>query len=30
MWRHGPVDGFFTSCPANVFLPKRGWKEKMG
>lgn len=24
------LDGFFTSYPANVFLLKNDWKEKMG
>jgi hypothetical protein len=30
MMQIGMVIGFFTSYPANVFLLRRGWKEKMG
>ena len=30
MMQIGMIIGFFTSYPANIFLLKAGWKEKMG
>ena len=30
MMQIGMIIGYFTSYPVNVFLLKRGWKEKMG
>jgi hypothetical protein len=29
MMQVGMIVGFFTSYPANIFLLKTGWKEKM-
>jgi hypothetical protein len=29
MMQIGMIVGFFTSYPANLFLLKTGWKEKM-
>jgi len=29
MMQIGMIVGFFTSYPANIFLLKTGWKEKM-